>query len=146
VNSKALCGFQNGQPLVLAKGYGLRFLLCGETAALSCHGDLSWLGRRLSDLSIEPGQPQGLLLFADIREIGTCQPLNTSLTVFTKVRWLFAEINNNAFARHCFLIQHFQISRIVDVYLLYGKYRCQAFPISYTLLISRFDEVVESQL
>jgi hypothetical protein len=53
--------FQNGQPLALAEGNGLCLLLRRETAALSGHGVHSRLSRRLSDLSIEPGQPQNLL-------------------------------------------------------------------------------------
>jgi hypothetical protein len=45
----------------LAEGNGLCLLLGRESAALSGHGVHSRLGRRLSDLSIEPGQPQELV-------------------------------------------------------------------------------------
>jgi hypothetical protein len=58
VNPKAFGGFQNGQSFALAEGNGLCLLLGRESAALSGHGVHSRLGRRLSDLSIEPGQPQ----------------------------------------------------------------------------------------
>lgn len=57
VNAKALGGFQNGQSLVLAEGNGFSLLLRRESAALSSHGVHYRLGRRLSDLSIEQGQP-----------------------------------------------------------------------------------------
>jgi hypothetical protein len=58
MNAKALRGFQNGQSLVLAEGNGLSFLLRRESAALTSHGVHYRLSRRLSDLSIESGQPQ----------------------------------------------------------------------------------------
>jgi hypothetical protein len=57
VNPKAFGGFQNGQSFALAEGNGLCLLLGRESAALSGHGVHSRLGRRLSDLSIESGQP-----------------------------------------------------------------------------------------
>jgi hypothetical protein len=67
LNPKALRGFQNGQSFALAEGDGLSFLLRRESAALSGHGVHSPLGRRLSDLSIQQGQPHG---FQHLQEQG----------------------------------------------------------------------------
>lgn len=57
-NPKALGSFRICESLTLAEGNGLSLLLWRESAALSCHGDHSRLGRRLTDLFIESGQPQ----------------------------------------------------------------------------------------